>query len=79
MANWRLYCYDVWGRGCDATVNDVFKSDLVLDLPDNPSTAEVTDAIKENIGNNVAVDSSCYTEDVIWAMTLIGLVIRFAG
>ena len=71
MANWRFYAYDVWGRGYDATVNDVFKSDLVLSLSENPNTSEVTAAIKQNIGDNVAVDDSCYTEDVIWLETSV--------
>lgn len=66
MAKWRFYSYDVWGRGADSWVNDIYKTDLVLDLPDNPSTSDVTKAITENIGDNVIVDSSCYTDEVIW-------------
>lgn len=66
MAKWRFYSYDVWGRGADSWVNDVYRTDLVLDLPENPSTFEVTSAIKENIGDKVIVDNSCYTDEVIW-------------
>ena len=66
MAKWRFYSYDVWGRGTDSWVNDVYRTDLVLDLPDNPSASEVMDAIKQNIGDKVTVDNGSYAEDAVW-------------
>lgn len=66
MAKWRFYSYDVWGRGADSRVNDVYRTDLVLDLPDNPNASEVINAIKQNIGDSVSVDNSCYGDDTVW-------------
>lgn len=66
MAKWRFYSYDVWGRGYDSWVNDVYKTDVVLDLPDNPEEAKIISAIKQEVGADVTIDSACYTEDVVW-------------
>lgn len=66
MAKWRLYSYDVLGRGDNAWVNDIYKTDLVLKLSENPRSKEVANAIKQNIGDKILVDKTAYTEDAIW-------------
>ena len=66
MAKWRFYDYDVWGRGSDAWVNDVFSTNLVLDLPHNPPIVKIVDAIKRNMGDKVEIDNHYISDTTVY-------------
>ena len=68
MAKWKFYSYDVWGKGADSWVNNVFETDVVLDLSEDPTESEIVNAIYENIGDKVTIDNGSYNENVIYLM-----------
>ena len=66
MTNWRFYAYDVWGKGSNSWVNDVFESNLIIRLSENPKDDEIINEIYENIGDLVEVDKNSFSEDTIY-------------
>ena len=68
MAKFRFYYYDVRGKGVEAQVNDVFETDFVLNLSENPTDSEITDAITENIGGKIIIDHATSNENVIYLL-----------
>ena len=65
MANWKFYAYEVWGRGADSWVNDIFEGPTI-ELSDNPSNQEILGAIEENIGDKVEIDNGSFADDTVY-------------
>lgn len=69
MPKYRLYTYDLWGNARDGyQVNDVFKSDTVIDITDDMTDKQIFKAIgiKPQSQNHVEFDNNSMSEHSLY-------------